>query len=199
MQRSHGGLGRRARARPPVLAGIRACKSNRLTFLCLGTVVFEGASRRGRRLFTVAGAAHLGRAPEAPRTRVSRLTARADRARGHQNGGIIYRARTVVDARGAWMRAVIPRGHGCPPYKGRFRRVGTCAHAVSSPDQRRLHRQRRGAATGQAADVRLRSRACRVPLLPLWRRPSRRRCAPSRPSRLRARRCARRAFPGFPG
>ena len=47
---------------PPALAGIRARKSNYPTFPCCDTVVTRTAGCQHRqRLFTVAGAAHLGR------------------------------------------------------------------------------------------------------------------------------------------
>jgi len=70
---------------PPVLAGIRASKSNRPTFLCRA----QWCSRRpvaGATLVYRCGGSTPGRAPGAQGHRVSRLTAHADCARGHQNG-----------------------------------------------------------------------------------------------------------------
>src|SRR5438067_4472480 len=73
----------------PVLAGIRARKSDCLTFLCASTVVVETASRlKGGACLPLRGQHTLALAGEAA-LRVSRLTARADSACGHQNIGII--------------------------------------------------------------------------------------------------------------
>ena len=93
MQTAHlpvSGLNRNAWAFPPVLAGIRAGKRHRLTFPCARhSGLKRRICRQRRRLFTVAGAAHVGWRGQ---LHVSRLTARLERRAGTKTGRLYLKS-----------------------------------------------------------------------------------------------------------